>query len=165
MQPDDARGGLLGAADDAGERLLPLGVEDRHQVAAVIHRDIRLMVNGRQDVVVVNVVGLTFDSEGGNAVFADQGRGDVILRGKRVRSAHDHVGATLFESDGQVGRFGCDVEARRDANPLQRLPFSKVLANDLKNRHRVGSPLDPHAALTAGNSGGVGSHASLPSFF
>ena len=37
------------------------------------------MVNGSQNMVVVNVVGLTLDGECGDAVFADEGSGDVIL--------------------------------------------------------------------------------------
>ena len=53
LQPDDAGGGLLGAADDVAELLAAGGVEDADHVGAVVHRDVRLVVDRGLDVLVV----------------------------------------------------------------------------------------------------------------
>ncbi len=46
-QADDAGGGLFGAADHAVERVFALGVQHDDQVGAVIHGDVRLVVERR----------------------------------------------------------------------------------------------------------------------
>ena len=40
-QADDAGGGLFGAAHDVRRQILPLGVQQRNQVRAVVHGDVR----------------------------------------------------------------------------------------------------------------------------
>src|ERR1700733_6003471 len=91
-QPDDAGGGLFGAADNLGQGVLTLSVEDGDQVGAVIHRDVRPVIDGSEDMTVVGVVVLALDGEDGNVVITNQARGHVILGGKRVGGAQHHVG-------------------------------------------------------------------------
>src|SRR5205085_6180696 len=63
LEPDDARRRLLGAGDDLAELLAPRRVEDADHVSAVVHREVRLVVDGCLDVRVVGVVVLAFDRE------------------------------------------------------------------------------------------------------
>ena len=81
-----------------------LGVQDRDQVGAVVHGDVRLVVDGGQDVVVVGVVVLALDGEDGNVVVAHQAGGNVILRGERIRGAEHHVGAAIAQADAPGSR-------------------------------------------------------------
>src|SRR5208337_1389669 len=60
-QANHAGSGLFGAADDAFERVGALGVQDGDQIGSVVHGDVRLVVNGGDDVVVVSVVVLALD--------------------------------------------------------------------------------------------------------
>ena len=52
-QADDAGGGFFGAADDAVEQVLALGMQQVHQVRAVVHRDVRLVIGRGGDVRIV----------------------------------------------------------------------------------------------------------------
>ena len=84
VQADYAGGGLFGAADHAFERVGALGVEDGDEVGAIVHGDVRLVIDGGEDVVVISVVVLTLDRVDRNALIADQAGGDIVLRRKRV---------------------------------------------------------------------------------
>ncbi len=141
-QADDAGRGLFRAADHACERVGALGVQHRDQVGAVIHRDVRLVVDGREDMVVVSVVVLALDGEDGNVVVAHQAGGDIILRRQRVRGAEHHVGAAIAQADGQVRGLGGDVQAGRNADALQRLVLDEFLADNLQHLHGLVRPLD-----------------------
>ena len=124
------------------ERVGALGVEDGDQVGAVVHGDVRLVIDGGEDVVVVGVVVLALDGEDGNVVVADQAGGDVILRGERVGGAEHDVGAAVAQADGQVRGLGGDVQAGGDADALQRLVLDEFLADDLQHLHGLVRPLD-----------------------
>ena len=63
LQPDDAGRRLLGAGDDVAELLAPGRVEDADHVGAVVHRQLRLVVDRGLDVRVVGVVVLALDRE------------------------------------------------------------------------------------------------------
>ena len=63
------------------ERVLPLGVQDGHQVSAVIHGDVRPVIDGRENMAVVRVVVLALDGEDRNIVVAHQAGGNIVLRG------------------------------------------------------------------------------------
>ena len=49
--------------------LLALRMEDADDVGAIVHRDLRAVVDGRRDVRVVGVVVLALDGEDGHAVL------------------------------------------------------------------------------------------------
>ena len=141
-QADDAGGGFFGASDHAFERVGALGVEDGDEVGAIVHGDVRLVIDGGEDVVVVSVVVLALDGEDGNVVVADQAGGDVVLRGKRIGGAEHDVGAAVAQADGQVRGLGGDVQAGRDANAFQRLVLDEFLADNLQHLHGLVRPLD-----------------------
>ena len=113
-QANDAGRGLFGSADHAVERVGALGVQDRDQVGAIIHRDLRLVIDGRQDVAVIRVVVLALDGEDRNVVVAHQAGGNVVLRGQRIRGAQHHFGAAIAQADGQVRGLGGHVQAGRN---------------------------------------------------
>ena len=79
--------------DDVAELLAACGVEDADHVGAVVHRQLRLVVDRRLDVRVVGVVVLALDREDGDVELLDErGRG-VVLGRERVRGAEHDVGA------------------------------------------------------------------------
>ena len=67
------------------------------QVGAIVHGHVRLVIERRENVLVVGVVVLALDGVDRNAVIAHQRGGDVILRGKRVGRAQHHVGAAIAQ--------------------------------------------------------------------
>ena len=77
-EADDAGGGLLGAGQDLGQLVAALLVEQRDEVAAVVHRDRRVGVGDGPQVRVVGGVVLAPARVGGDAVLDDQRR-----RGRR----------------------------------------------------------------------------------
>ncbi len=97
-QTDHAGGGLFRAADHAVKRVLPLGVQDGHQVRAVVHGDVRLVIDGSQDMAVVGVIVLALDGENRNAVVAHQAGGDIVLRRKRIGGAQHHIRAAVAQA-------------------------------------------------------------------
>ena len=147
LQPDHARGGLLGAGDHVAELLAAGGVEDADHVGAVVHRDVRLVVDRRLDVLVVRVVVLALDREGRDAVLVDERGGDVVLRRQRVGGADDDVGATRLKRAHQVRSLGGHVQAGRDPVAGERLLGLEALADRGEHRHLPVGPLDPAYAL------------------
>ncbi len=124
------------------ERVGALGVQDGDQVGAIVHGDVRLVVDGGEDVVVISVVVLALDGEDGNVVIADQARGNVILSRERVGGAEHDVGSAIAQADGQVGGFGRDVQAGGNADALQRLVLDELFADNLQHLHGLVRPLD-----------------------
>ena len=147
LQPDDAGGRLLGAGDDVAELLAPCGVQDADHVGAVVHRQLRLVVDRGLDVRVVRVVVLALDREDGDVVLVDERRGDVVLRRERVRRAEHDVRAARLERAREVRRLGRDVQAGGDAVAGERLLALEALADRGEHRHLPVGPLDPAHAL------------------
>ncbi len=147
LEPDHAGRRLLGAGDDLAEQLAPCRVEHADHVGAVVHREVRFVVNGRLDVGVVRVVVLALDGEHGHVVFGYQCRRDVVLRRQRVGRAEDDVRAARLQRPHQVRRLGRDVETGGDAMSGQRLLAVESLPDRREHRHLPVGPLDPSFAL------------------
>ena len=146
LQADDAGGRLLHAGDDVAELLAPGRVQDADHVGAVVHRQLRLVVDRRLDVRVVRVVVLALDREGRDVELVDERRGDVVLRRERVRRAQHDVGTARLQRAHQVRRLGRHVQARRDAVAGERLLALEPLADRGQHRHLPVGPHDaPHA--------------------
>src|ERR1035437_3762069 len=79
-QANHAGGRLLGSANHIRQFRRALGMQHGDQIGAVIHGDLRLVIDRRHDVRIVRVVVLAFDGEDGNVAVAHQAGGDVILR-------------------------------------------------------------------------------------
>ena len=145
-ETDDAGRGLLGAADDVGERLGELGVDATHHVGAVVHRHVRLEGDRLVDVRVVGVGVLALDRVGADAVVLDQRSGDVVLRGERVARAQHDLGAAGLQGAHEVGGLGGDVQACADAHAVERLLGFEALADAREHRHVGVGPLDARLA-------------------
>ena len=129
------------------ELLAPRRVEHADHVGAVVHREVRLVVDRRLDVRVVRVVVLALDREDGDVVLVDERRRDVVLRRERIRRAEDDVGAARLQRPHEVRRLGRDVEAGGDAIAGERLLALEALADRREHRHLPVGPLDPPLAL------------------
>src|SRR5271170_798496 len=115
-EPDDASSGFFGAADDVFDELGMLSEQLSDEVRAVVHGDLRLVVNCGGDVRVVGGVVFTLDGVSGDAVILDERGSDFVLGGKRIRAAENQVRATVTQSDGEIGGFAGDVQAGGHAN-------------------------------------------------
>ena len=112
-------------------------VDRRHEIAAVVHRHLRLGRDDRFDVRVVRRVIFAFDRERRNAVVAER-RGDVVLRRERIARAERDLRAAGLQRQHEVRRLGRDVQARADANALERFLDFEAVA-DLREHRHVGS--------------------------
>ena len=104
------------------------------QVGAVVHRDVRLVLQGGGDVPVVAVLVLALDGVDGDAEVLHQAGGDVVLGRQRVGRDEDEVGAAGLERAGQVGRLGRHVQAGRHPHARQRLLRLEPLADGPRAR-------------------------------
>ena len=147
LQPDDAGGRLLRARDHVAELLAPRRVEDADDVGAVVHRQVRPVVDRGLDVLVVRVVVLALDREDGDVVLLDQRRRDVVLGGERVGRAEDDVRAARLQRAGEVRRLGGHVQAGGDPLPGERLLALEALPDRGQHRHLPVGPLDPADAF------------------
>ena len=129
LQPDHAGRRLLGAGDHVAELLAPGRVEDADHVGAVVHRDVRPMVDRCLEVRVVRVVVLALDRERADPVRVDERGRDIVLRRERIRGAQDDIGAARLEGAHQVCGLGGDVQAGRDAVAVEGLLALEALAN------------------------------------
>src|ERR687884_613065 len=93
-----------------------------------VARMIPSIVDCRLDVRVVRVVVLALDREHGDVVLVDEGRGDVVLRRKRIGRAQDDVRAGRLQRARQVRGLRRHVQARGDAVAGERLLALEALA-------------------------------------
>ena len=146
-QPDNARGRLFSAADNALYRVPALRVQYSHQIRAVVHSDVGAEVKRGVDVRVIGIVVLALDGECGDAVFARQRRRHVVLRAQRIARAYRRFSAAVLQREQQIRGLCGHMQTRRDPQPRQRLFFRKSLPNLAQHRHFALSPADPPNAL------------------
>src|ERR1035438_75707 len=92
VEANYARGGFFGAADYVREKLLALGVQNGDEIRAVVHGDLRFVIERGHDVGVIDVVVFSLDGVNGDVVIADQAGGHVILDRKSTRLNSSHLG-------------------------------------------------------------------------
>ena len=132
------------------------------EVGAVVHRDVRPVLQRGGDVAVVGRLVLALDRVDGDAEVVDQAGGDVVLGRERVGRDEHEVGAAGDEGPGEVGRLGRDVQAGRHPQAGQRLLDLEPLADRPEHGHVALGPDDPLVADRgqaqvfdiAGNRGG-----------
>ena len=147
LETDDAGGGLLGAADDVLEQIGPVVVQGGQQVTAIVHGHVRLVVQGSIEMLVVGVVVLALDGIHGHLIVGHQRRGDVVLGAQRVAGGQHHIGAAGLQHAHQVAGLGSHVQARADAQAVQRPALGKAFFQQVQHRHLACSPLHAEAAL------------------
>ncbi len=119
----------------------------RNQVGAVVHRDLRLVIDRRQDVAVIRVVVLALDGEDGNVVIAHQAEAATSSCVDSGFEAHSTTSAP--PSRRQMARFAVSAVTCRQAEtrmPCQRLVLDEFLADDLQHFHGLVRPLDAFLA-------------------
>ena len=110
LQPDHAGRRFLRAGDDVAELLAPGGVKHADHVGAVVHRQLRLVIDRRFDVRVVRVIVLALDREHGDVVLVHERRGHVVLSRKWVGGAEHDIRAAGLQRAGEVRRLGRHVQ-------------------------------------------------------
>ena len=122
-------------------------VEQRDEVAAVVHRDLGARVGDLVQVAVVRVAVLAATGERRDPVFGDERGRDVVLRGQRVRGREVDLGAAGGQRPHQVRGLRRDVEAGADPQPVERPLALEPLADQAEDRHLALRPFDPPDAL------------------
>ncbi len=122
-------------------------VEQVHEVAAIVHRQLRMRVGDGPKMRVVRLVVLAAPGEGRDAVLGDQRRRDVVLGRQRVARREHDLRAAGLERAHQVGGLGRDVEARADAQAIERPVALEALADQAQDGHLALGPLDPPDAF------------------
>ncbi len=146
-QPDDAGGRLLGPGEDLGDLLRALRVEQGHEVAAVVHRQLRVRVGDRPEVRVVGVAVLAAPGVRRDAVLGDERGRDVVLGRERVAGREHDMRPAGLERAHQVRGLGRDVEAGADAQAVERPVALEALADEAQDGHLALGPLDPSDTL------------------
>ena len=142
----DARGRLLGAADDVLEELAPVADDAGDEIAAVVHGDVGLVIERGLDVLEVGGAILALDGVDGDALV-DQRRGDVVLRAQGIAGAEDQIGAARLQRLHEQRGLGGHVQAGGDAQALERLHLGEAGADVAQHRHRALGPFDAAVAL------------------
>src|SRR5256885_611086 len=78
----------------------------------------------------------------GDVVLLHERRRRVVLRGERVRRAERDLGAACLERQHEDRRLGGHVQARAEAEALERLLLGEALADLAEDGHRLLRPLD-----------------------
>src|SRR5207237_8502657 len=107
----DHLGPVGNAGVDVGEAVQRNEDHRGHQVGPVVHRDVRLVLQGRGDVFVINVGRLTVNREDGNTEIVNQAGGHVVLGRQRVGGDEHQVGPAGLNGASEVGGLGGDVQA------------------------------------------------------
>ena len=139
---DDAGGGFFGAGDDVFYLFGALSEEHGDEVGAVVHSHLRLVIESGAKVAVISFVVFALDRIGRNVEVAIEGGCDLVLRGERVGSAENDVGAAIAKSDHEVRGFASDVKARGNTETLERLVLDETLTDGLQHRHLLLRPFD-----------------------
>ena len=137
---------LLGPADEPVEQLRPRRVQHGEQVGAVVERDVRGAVDDRDDARRVGVGVLAAPAVRGAAVRDERGD-DVVLRAERVGGGHGDLRAAGGERPHEARRLGGHVQARADAQPVERPLGREALAQRAQDGHLLVRPGDAGLAL------------------
>ena len=85
-QSDDTGGCFLGATDDISGQFYVVPMKGGNQVRAIVHGNLRLMLQGGDDMFVVSLIILSFDGVDRNAIV-HQGSSHIVLRTQRIGGA------------------------------------------------------------------------------
>ena len=118
-----------------------IGVQQRHQIGAVVKGHSRPLTQHGVQMLVVGLIVLTPDGVGRNPLTDNQGGGRIVLGRERVRGAQHDARPAGLEGPHQIGGFGSDVQAGRHAQALERFGAGKLLAHLAQHRHVLVGPV------------------------
>ena len=137
---------FFGAADDFVQQLAPVFMDRADEIGAVVHRDMRLVIQRRVNVLVIGFVVLALDGVDRYLVVGDERSGHVVLRRERVGGGQHDIGAAGLQRLHEVGGLGGDVQAGGKAQAFERLFLFETFLDLLEHRHLLPGPLDTVAA-------------------
>ena len=147
---------LLGATPHVREELAALCVEERHDIGAVVHRDVRFDLEHRVDVPVVGVAVLALPREDRDAFAGDERGGGIVLCRERIRRAQRDLGPAIAQREREVGGLRGDVQACGDADAGVRPLFREALADLAEHGHLARGPFrPPHSRVSEVEIGDV----------
>ena len=141
LQPEDAGGGLLAAADEAVGIVLALAPQQVDQVPAVVNDDVGAALEGFGQVVLIFLGGGAVDAEG---LYSQAGKAGshVVLGGQRVGAGEVDLRTPLGEHIAQVGGFGLQMDGHGHPQAPEGLLLFKAGLNLRQGGHKVPDPLD-----------------------
>ena len=145
-EPVYARGGLLAASLDVGDELGPLPVDAAHQVAAVVHGELRLPVHDAVDAPAV-LLACLLPPRVDLGSCRRQRRHHRVLGGQRVGPGEGYLGAPRLQSPDEHRRLLCAVEHRPNGHALEEPLLLEAPPYEGQHGHVVGSPVDQELAL------------------
>lgn len=104
-------------------------MQDTHGIGAIVHGQLRPMLDGLVDMAVVGLIVLTLDGKDWHAVLDHQRRGCFILRAQGVAGTQPRIRSTSLERAHKVGRLGSHVQTGGNPNAFQRLFPLKAFTN------------------------------------
>ena len=144
-QAVDAGGGLLAAADHAGDQAAVFGVHEVDEIAPVVDDDVGAVLEDAAEAVLIflhgaAVVGKNLDPA------RRHGGGHVILGRERVAACDIHLRPALFEHAAEVGGLGLHVHSQRHLESGKGLLLDKLFLDQTQGGHVALHPVDLHFA-------------------
>ena len=141
VEPVDAGGGLLTAADETVAVLGALAPQQVDEVAAVVHDQVGPALQSLNEEVLVLLHVHPVDPVGVHPQVG-HGGGHIVLGGQGVAAGEVYVGAALPEDQPQIGGLGLQVDGHGDGQPREGLLPAEALLNAAEGGHEVPHPLD-----------------------
>ena len=145
LKAQDAGGGLLAAADEVLAQVGALAAQQVDQIAAVIHHQMGLELEGLDEEVLILLPHGAVDAESLHAHVGQSG-GHVVLGGQGVGAGEAHLRPALGEHIAQVGGLGLQVDGHRHPQAGEGLLLLEAGLNAAQGGHEVPHPVDLPAA-------------------
>ena len=136
-----AGGGLLTAADNAGDEISIFGVHEVDKVAAVVDDYIRRALKHGAETFVIFVHIAAVAGEDLHTAGGKRG-GNVVLRGERIGACDVHLGAAHLHNAAEICGLGLKMHRQRDAKPRKGLSAEKILTYAAQHGHIALYPFD-----------------------
>ena len=141
LKAQDAGGGLLAAADEVLAQVGALAAQQVDQIAAVIHHQMGLELEGLDEEVLILLPHGAVDAESLHAHVGQSG-GHVVLGGQGVGAGEAHLRPALGEHIAQVGGLGLQMDRNSGGQPGKGLFPAEPLLDAGQGRHEIPHPAD-----------------------
>ncbi len=141
QQTNNARSGLLAAADNVRDKVGALVVDKVNEITAVVDDDVRSAINNLRDVTVVFFLCGVIPREHVQSVM-NQRRRNVVLCRQRIAASDIHLRASRRQHLAKIRGLSLKVYRQSHLQPLERLLRRKFLFDTVKQRHIALDPFD-----------------------